>query len=89
MPAKGATGLVNLLAIASHSPASQRIKDAVSTSERPASIGDRSVSGYWESGLISDAKNSHIAMHVDCHSRYVIVAKVPEKPLQFPDMGSR
>jgi len=56
-----------------------QIKDAISISERPASVEDRAVPGHWEGDLISGARNSHIVTLVERQSRYVILAKVPNK----------
>lgn len=56
-----------------------QIKDAVSISERPASVEDRAVPGHWEGDLISGARNSHIVTLVERQSRYVILAKVANK----------
>jgi IS30 family transposase len=56
-----------------------QIKDAISISERPASVEDRAVPGHWEGDLISGARNSHIVTLVERQSRYVILAKVTNK----------
>ena len=56
-----------------------QIKDAVSISERPTSVENRTVPGHWEGDLIGGSKNSYIATLVERHSRYVMLVKVANK----------
>jgi IS30 family transposase len=56
-----------------------QIKDAVSISERPASVEDRAVPGHWEGDLIGGSKNSYIATLVEWHSRYIMLVNVANK----------
>jgi IS30 family transposase len=56
-----------------------QIKDMISISERPASVEDRAVPGHWEGDLLSGPGNSYIVTLVERHSRYVMLAKVPNK----------
>ncbi len=56
-----------------------QITNAISISERPASVEDRAVPGHWEGDLIGGSKNSYIATLVERHSRYVMLAKVKNK----------
>ena len=59
-----------------------RIADAISISERPASVEDRAVPGHWEGDLLCGSKNSYIVTLVERHSRYVMLAKIPARDTQ-------
>ena len=56
-----------------------RIEGMISIRERPASVEDRAVPGHWEGDLIAGSRNTYIATLVERHSRYVMMAKVPNK----------
>jgi len=60
----------------------RHILNAVSIRERPASIEDRAVPGHWEGDLLCGSKNSNIVTLVERHSRYVMLAKVPNRETQ-------
>lgn len=59
-----------------------KITNAVSISERPASVEDRAVPGHWEGDLFTCSKNSCIATLVERHTRYVMLDKVKNKDME-------
>ena len=62
-----------------HGDGRGKIANAISISQRPASVEDRAVPGHWEGDLIAGSKNSHIATLVERHTRYVILVKVSDR----------
>lgn len=59
-----------------------QITNAVSISERPASVEDRAVPGHWEGDLLFGSLNTQIATLVERQTRYVMLVKVARKDTQ-------
>ena len=55
------------------------LNDIISIRERPASVEDRAVPGHWEGDLLCGSSNSYIVTLVERHTRYVLLAKVPNR----------
>ena len=58
------------------------LTDMISIRERPAWVEDRAVPGHWEGDLLCGSSNSYIVTLVERHSRYVLLAKVPNRDSQ-------
>lgn len=56
-----------------------RMPNAVSISERPASVEDRAIPGHWEGDLIEGSNTTCIATLVERHSRYLVLVKLKSK----------
>jgi IS30 family transposase len=59
-----------------------KIKNTLSISERPASVGDRAVPGHWEGDLMFGSLNNQIATLVERQTRYVMPVKIASKDFQ-------
>lgn len=55
------------------------LADTVSISERPPSATDRAVPGHWEGDLLVGGKGSQIATLVERQSRFVLLARIPQR----------
>ena len=64
------------------------LTDMISIRERPASVEDRAVPGHWEGDLLCGSSNSYIVTLVERHSRYVLLAKVPNRDSAVGDHGA-
>jgi len=61
------------------SVARSRIPEAVSISARPPSVEDRAIPGHWEGDLLAGNQHSHLVTLVERHSRFVMLARLPDR----------
>jgi IS30 family transposase len=62
-----------------HATLKGRLANSISIRERPASVEDRAVPGHWEGDLLLGSNSSQIITLVERHSRYVMLAKIPNR----------
>ena len=65
-----------------HATLKGRLANSISIRERPASAEDRAVPGHWEGDLLLGSNSSQIITLVERHSRYVMLAKIPNRETQ-------
>jgi len=65
-----------------HATLKGRLANSISIRERPASADDRAVPGHWEGDLLLGSNSSQIITLVERHSRYVMLAKIPNRETQ-------
>lgn len=56
-----------------------RIRDAISISERAATVEDRAVPSHWKGDLLCGSSGSQIATLVERETRYVMLVKLTGK----------
>ncbi len=62
-----------------HDTQKGRLADTISIRERPAAAEDRAVPGHWEGDLLCGSKSSQVVTLVERHSRYLMLAKIPNR----------
>jgi IS30 family transposase len=65
-----------------HATLKGRLANSISIRERPASADDRAVPGHWEGDLLLGSNSSQIITLVERHSRYLMLAKIPNRETQ-------